>query len=452
MASIKTYMDTEAMKVIVGAELEETITKFLAEYDKTVTRLTAAGMPPTQVRKIIENDLRGGGRLFGQLKNGIGGGVGRGAGDISGEVSEKVQAKKTKKFKWITVSVKPCPDCEPRHNRVETMKVWRTIGKPRSGFSVCQGSCKCRLVAQKYKGKVKTPIRRSNSHLRSNMAGKHKKLADAEAWANHNYDNIQFDYKGLDLNGINRINKQFKILAKDYPEVADRLEYVGTFRNYQAAGKTRTLSWEVEKYTRKNYRHWTGKRRGWAAGADRRGTSIALNPRAMGKSKEFMERKARQVKAGFRPVGCDTVESTLTHEFGHQVENWIDSLGDKVAFRSYYSVTDQVGLVKHTFKYFRTTWDKRVAERHLVGGYADYSIRETWAEAFAMLYHTQAELYPAYTRAARTFTEVLLDRSKWVRAIDHLAEMPAGPARDDLSAFYKIIREELGLPTIGSPL
>ena len=40
----------------------------------------------------------------------------------------------------------PCPDCVDRQDRVEPLEVWQAIGEPGSGWSVCRGRCRCKLV------------------------------------------------------------------------------------------------------------------------------------------------------------------------------------------------------------------------------------------------------------------------------------------------------------------
>lgn len=56
-----------------------------------------------------------------------------------------------KKWAWITVrDNRVCPDCEPRHNQIETLAHWQEIGMPKSGFSVCADRCRCMLMPAEY--------------------------------------------------------------------------------------------------------------------------------------------------------------------------------------------------------------------------------------------------------------------------------------------------------------
>lgn len=65
---------------------------------------------------------------------------------------------------WICALVRTCHDCLPRHGQSDTMGNWRRRGKPRSGWSVCRGHCKCLLLPRfgggaDHAGTVK-PLRR----------------------------------------------------------------------------------------------------------------------------------------------------------------------------------------------------------------------------------------------------------------------------------------------------
>lgn len=40
---------------------------------------------------------------------------------------------------------KYCPDCVSRSGETGTMDFWRTVGKPKSGWSICGEGCGCRL-------------------------------------------------------------------------------------------------------------------------------------------------------------------------------------------------------------------------------------------------------------------------------------------------------------------
>ena len=58
-----------------------------------------------------------------------------------------------KQFRWVSVGDKSvCPDCQDRHGEEDTMEYFKTVGLPRSGFSICQSSCRCQVLPATYKG------------------------------------------------------------------------------------------------------------------------------------------------------------------------------------------------------------------------------------------------------------------------------------------------------------
>jgi len=67
----------------------------------------------------------------------------RAAGKIA-KYAEKV--KPTALWQWITISVKPCPDCEARAGITMDMKGWQSRGLPGSGGTICFRRCYCQLI------------------------------------------------------------------------------------------------------------------------------------------------------------------------------------------------------------------------------------------------------------------------------------------------------------------
>lgn len=49
-------------------------------------------------------------------------------------------------WQWITISVKPCPDCQARAGSVLPLTEWEKVGLPRQGRTICQYACLCELV------------------------------------------------------------------------------------------------------------------------------------------------------------------------------------------------------------------------------------------------------------------------------------------------------------------
>jgi hypothetical protein len=56
------------------------------------------------------------------------------------------QAKPNEKWQWLTISVKPCPDCEARAGKVMLLKEWQRLGFPGAGRTICGRACKCQII------------------------------------------------------------------------------------------------------------------------------------------------------------------------------------------------------------------------------------------------------------------------------------------------------------------
>jgi hypothetical protein len=120
----------------------------LEEY---VQVLRSRGIADEVIRQNLDDDLTNGGRIFGEFFRGIG-------MDITGRMGELTRGTSALKFgfepeedlTWISVSMtegdKACPDCEPRHQEVDTYQNWVLRGLPKSGWSVCRTHCKCVLL------------------------------------------------------------------------------------------------------------------------------------------------------------------------------------------------------------------------------------------------------------------------------------------------------------------
>jgi len=103
------------------------------------------GVGDEAIRGLLFEDLRIGGRIFGEFLNAMKTDIRGRMGQLADEVFLVKQGTAQKK-KWITVSDNPCPDCLPRHNETDSDRNWELRGKPRTGWSVCRTNCKCKLI------------------------------------------------------------------------------------------------------------------------------------------------------------------------------------------------------------------------------------------------------------------------------------------------------------------
>lgn len=150
--------DLENMQVIVSGSIQSAINRFYADLREAINMMEASGMVEGAIKQRLIREKKDNGRLFSGLTSKVKESVGQ-AVNLSAnrsmynkyaEMSGKGQDPGKLKYRWITVSDNPCPDCLPRHNEVETFEYWESVGLPGSGFSVCQGHCKCKLIPESY--------------------------------------------------------------------------------------------------------------------------------------------------------------------------------------------------------------------------------------------------------------------------------------------------------------
>ena len=130
-----------------------------------VNSMRLSGMNNAEIKKIIVADLITGGRIFGQLRNGVKR-ISKNAIEEAGNVAsvKKFMNNDLRRFKWITVGKNICPDCQLRHGRIGDINYFSTIGLPKSEFSVCGTNCNCQLVPVEYEGEdLSEPIKYKKS-------------------------------------------------------------------------------------------------------------------------------------------------------------------------------------------------------------------------------------------------------------------------------------------------
>jgi SPP1 gp7 family putative phage head morphogenesis protein len=250
--------------------------------------------------------------------------------------------------------------------------------------------------------------------------GAFKTLKEAETWAAQNYPKITWDFKDADIETINPTLKQFHMLAQEYPEVAARVEYFGTYRG-QHQGKFGF--------------------KGEFAHASRDGKRIGLNPDFYGDPQKYRDWMKQSTDAGwFAPNNYD-FGYVLTHEFGHQVHNWLGAQA-KVAILDVVGM-DGTGIVAETVK----LWEKVAAKLRRASDYARKNDREAFAEGFASLYYTPAAKLSDYARSQKALL-VAMHPSRRKPTWDYFDDVEFVMTDDERRAALKEIedlKKKLGL-------
>lgn len=212
--------------------------------------------------------------------------------------------------------------------------------------------------------------------LRSPPPATFASTAEAEAWGSVAYPHIEWDLGGIHPELLGETLKAFHDLATDWPEVAERLKYIGTYQRRQDRWVWSKTLWDNP---------------GTYAHATRDGEQIAMNPHWYGRPAEFRAQIASDIAMGWHPP-APSIASVFVHEFGHQVENWLESAPQR-SFLPYYRANG-FGLTRETYLMFL----KANKATKALGGYALTNAREAWAESFAAMRLLPRGQWTTYTR------------------------------------------------------
>ena len=121
---------------------------FNTRIEREIAILRGAGIRDREIIRILDTDLRTGGRIFGELrvliKRGIVGGIMQGF-----RIGQDNIYGDNVMMRWVSVgSPKICVDCQGRLGQIDTWANWEAEGLPASGFSVCKENCYCQLIPE----------------------------------------------------------------------------------------------------------------------------------------------------------------------------------------------------------------------------------------------------------------------------------------------------------------
>lgn len=206
------------LQLTLSNQLSKGATKTALTMNELITTMKSAGMSNVAIRQTLLNDLNTGGQLFGAFRNNLKNTIKNGV-----EISSNDSANKEftnagiQEFRWVSIGDNSvCPDCAGRSGEIGTLEYHETLGLPASGFSVCQGNCRCKLVPIDYKGEdFDKPLIRKEEKKKLGitsfkMAGKHKTAKDSLEWMRSNIaDKVQLN-QIKDVTILNQITKSLK--------------------------------------------------------------------------------------------------------------------------------------------------------------------------------------------------------------------------------------------------
>ena len=138
----------EAMIVGTIDEMVFNVNIFSENINKTVTNMTKAGISKDVIRNTLQQDMKGGGKIFGRLRNEtretLVGGINKSGALAQYETYLNNGITEDSLFTWVTASGhRICADCLALSGGEKTFKEWESSGLPGAGHTVCGGYCYC---------------------------------------------------------------------------------------------------------------------------------------------------------------------------------------------------------------------------------------------------------------------------------------------------------------------
>ena len=211
---------------------------------KTVASLSASGVKPAQIQNIIGNDMAGGGKIFGGLRNSVKEEIVNGMNQAS-RLGQYEEYGPRDSYAWVTVGGhKICADCDSNEGAVKSHDKWVSEGLPGSGWSLCGGYCYC----------VLDPVGKIDSKVQAPKEIKPEKAATVRpkvsAWKKiFNSANIPANKAFQDT--FQHANDKFKKFLSQLPQLRHIDSGTGGSYFSEAGLKIRGVSEASKKYARR---------------------------------------------------------------------------------------------------------------------------------------------------------------------------------------------------------
>ena len=169
-----------------------------------------------------------------------------------------------------------------------------------------------------------------------------KTTAEATTWGKTNLDIDLVDYTGFHVDVANDVNKTVSELRARFPQIRDtkilstsqtmnNLKYLDDIESYVE----RAIKMGYDEATARNWAKSAVKKKkvpgntyAWSTNkAWGRYEGITFNKKFASNYENFRKSLQSDVKSGWHPIGTDTPASVLTHEFGHQIDNFLKEKG-----------------------------------------------------------------------------------------------------------------------------
>lgn len=363
----------DEMSIILSNELSNIAAQTTLDLQGLVASMRTSGMSDSAIRATLMSDLTSGGRLFGNYRNGVKNTVKSGVGRAGNIASEgRFFSAGVNEFQWVAVSSKPCPDCERRHGETGTMEYWRTAGKPRSGFSVCQSNCQCQLLPVGYTGEnLDKPLVKGKQLTEKDLQKKF-------------YKNHHIGYKNKDgsIGGVN--------LSGNIKSDTELLNAIGSLE--KDGYRVNWFGIEASGVSSKRFSPLPGNTIASSTSTPI-GHKLELSASVLRNRSKMKEMLKRNVDNEWFIRGGDTIKATIDHEFAHSVTisygqatiNYQRAEFVKIR-NDYFNRFDELKQKLFKAKAGTKEWDVIFDElkKTKISNYAKESLEEFVAEAFSM--------------------------------------------------------------------
>jgi hypothetical protein len=231
-----------------------------------------------------------------------------------------------------------------------------------------------------------------------------KDYGELSDWMTYHYPKCGFDMDKADFALAKRTIMRFHQLAQEYPEVGQSFrsiyshDFVAGDSNFWGREYSEERSDGIPTHVLELNNHWFS------------------NPL------ELDNAVAACGNNGWHPTGCDTIESVITHEFGHAVRD-----------RYIYDTTDTAflpvvrasgfGLMPDLINTFEKDNIDYLDPAYLYPSqYAKSNRNELFAESFASLYHTPAIKQLPYVKNVGKLLDVIKTSARYTKTNWHWFE------------------------------
>lgn len=206
-----------------------------------------------------------------------------------------------------------------------------------------------------------------------------------EDWYGHT-----FDFSGMDYGVAKEIAEQYDLLAAEYPNTAARLKYIGTYQNKDKDSTGRRFDGDTIAH----------------ATAD--GQRIAFNPRYFADRDVIESSKTNALESNWS-VQDGSITTSLTHEFGHQLDNYAQHLPESIPVADY-TMESGVGEYWHIRSLHYSIYENAPADDSL-SRYArtrsrwntTYPYAEARAESISAAWHRSEDKRTEFDLAVEKF-------------------------------------------------